>query len=156
MAVSAASLPLRSVDGEAQGAVHFLPDEPRRAVLCRGPCGHSVREQRALLGRSLRHLRLLQLSATQGHGHSQQHPQGHSLAQQEAANQLRQVTLQDFRSVLNHTESVMICIHLFPTKGGMLITCLDVLSFEKKGKEIKNSPNSDSEIQPVTSSSALQ
>lgn len=32
----------------------------------------------------------------------------------------------------------------------MLITCLDVLSFEKQGKEIKNSHNQDSEIQPVT------
>lgn len=61
-----------SVDGEAQGAVHLLADEAGRAVLRRGSRGHSVREQRALLGRRLRQLGLLQLSATQGQRHTQQ------------------------------------------------------------------------------------
>lgn len=70
-AVPAAACTPCSVDGEAQGAVHLLADEPRRAALCRGPRAHPVREQRSLLGRRLGQLRLLQLSATQGHRHTQ-------------------------------------------------------------------------------------
>lgn len=63
----AAPLDAGSVDGEAEGAVHFLPDEAGRAVLRAGPGGHPVGEQRALLGRCLGHLRLLQLPATHTH-----------------------------------------------------------------------------------------
>lgn len=98
----------RSVDGEAQGAVHLLADEAGRAVLRRGSRGHSVREQRALLGRRLRQLGLLQLSATQGQRHTQRihSSQRHSIP-----------TTAGHRSILGYTESVMIHIHLFPTRG---------------------------------------
>lgn len=96
-----------SVDGEAQGAVHLLADEARRAALRRGARGHPVREQRALLGRRLGQLRLLQLPATQGHGSAQRH----------TANHMQQVNIHNSGSVLGHTENVLIHIPLFTTRG---------------------------------------
>lgn len=114
-----------SVYGETHGAVHLLPDEPGWSVLCCRSRGHSVSEQRSLLGRSLRHLGLLQLSATQGQCHSQQYPQGYRLITARDSKPTTAGHTQEFRSILGHTEIVMIRIHLFPTQraevGGSLL-----------------------------------